>query len=170
MNADSRGLDELVRRFAAGPAVLRAAWDRVPVGARQWRPGAGRWSAHEVVVHCADASVVSSARVRYLLAESDPVIVGWDQDAWAAALDYHAQPVELALAAIDASHASTVPLIRRLTPDALARGGRHTEYGPVTVEGWLRRYAEHLEVHARQIDRNVAAFKDGPHRGADLPS
>jgi hypothetical protein len=154
-----RPLDEIVARFSDGPAAVRSAWDRVPKDARQWRPAAGAWSAHEVVLHCADSAVVGHARVRYLLAESDPVIVGWDQDAWARALDYHAHPVELALEAIDAAHRNTVPLLRRLDPQTLARTGRHTELGPITVEGWLRYNAEHMHVHARQIDRNVEAFR-----------
>lgn len=158
MTARTPDLDALVRTFAGSPAALRAAWDRVPAAARQWRPAPGRWSAHEVVLHCADASAVGHARVRYLLAESDPVIVGWDQDVWAGALDYHGHDVDLALAAIDATCANTVPLLRRLTPERLARTGRHTEYGAITVESWLRYNAEHLHAHARQIDRNVAAF------------
>jgi hypothetical protein len=160
MSVSTGDLDELVRRFAAGPAAVRAAWERVPVEARQWRPGPARWSAHEVVLHCADSSMVGHGRVRYLLAEEDPVVVGWDQDVWPVALDYHAHPIEPAFAAIDAAHGNTVPLLRRLTPEALARGGRHTELGPITVEGWLRYNAEHMHVHARQIDRNVLAFRE----------
>jgi hypothetical protein len=151
-------LESLVRRYAAGPAQLRAAWDAVPVAARQWRPAPGKWSAHEVVVHCADAAVNAHGRVRYLLAEKAPVIVGYDQDIWSAALDYHSHPVDAALAAVDAVHANTVPLLLRLTPEMLARTGHHTESGAITVEQWVRYNAGHMESHARQIERNVAAF------------
>jgi hypothetical protein len=161
VSVDPRGLVDLVRRFEEGPRALREAWDRVPAAARQWRPGPGKWSAHEVVLHCADASVVGHGRVRYLLAEKEPTIVGWDQDVWPVALDYHAHPIDPAFAAVDAAHANTVPLLRRLTPEELARKGNHTELGPMTVEGWLRYNAEHLHVHARQIDRNVLAFRAG---------
>jgi hypothetical protein len=152
-------LDDLARRFTEGPKLLRAAWNRVPAAARQWRPAPGKWSAHEVVLHCADASLNSSARLRYLLAEEEPVIVGYDQDRWAAALDYHAQPVDLAFATIDAVLAGTVPLVRRLTPAMLARKGRHTESGVISVASWLPYNADHLAAHAKQIDRNVAAFQ-----------
>jgi hypothetical protein len=149
----------LIDRYAAGPAVLRAALAKVPAGAMKWRPAPGKWSAHEVVVHCADSEVNSHGRLRYLLAEKEPLIVGYDQDVWAAALDYHAHPLEPALAAVDAVRANTVPLLRTLTPEMLARGGRHTEVGPYIVQQWLTYYAEHLDVHARQIDRTVAAFR-----------
>ena len=151
-------LPDLVRRFEEGPRLLRAAWNRVPAEARQWRPAPGKWSAHEVVIHCEDAAVNSCARLRYLLAEEEPLLVGYDQDRWAAALDYHAQSVECAFATIDAMTASLVPLLRRLTPAHLARKGRHTETGAVTVASWLPYNADHLASHAKQIGRNVAAW------------
>ena len=44
-------------RYGSGPALLRLAWSEVPVEARQWRPGTGKWSAHEIVVHCADSEI-----------------------------------------------------------------------------------------------------------------
>ena len=42
--------DDLIRRYAAGPALLRTALGKIPAKALQWRPAAGKWSAHEVVV------------------------------------------------------------------------------------------------------------------------
>lgn len=152
-------VERLAREFAAGPARLRSAWDRVPPEARGWRPGTGRWSAHEVVIHCADATVNSAARLRYLLAEDDPVLVGYDQDRWCASLRYEKQSVDLAFATIDAVTAATVPLWRGLTPADLARPGRHTESGNLTLASWLPPNAAHLATHAQQIERNVAAWR-----------
>ena len=37
------------------------------------------------------------------------------------------------------------------------------EIGEVTVEWYLRRTVDHLHVHAKQIDRNVAAFAEAEH-------
>jgi hypothetical protein len=151
-------IDALVRRYAEGPALLRAAWNRVPEAARQWRPAEGRWSAHEVVVHCADSETNGAGRVRYLLCEAEPLLVGYDQDVWARTLDYHAHPVDLAFAVVDAVRANTAAMLRRQPSDAWTRIGRHTESGPFSAERWLTTYAQHLEVHARQIDRNIVAF------------
>src|SRR5215468_9835812 len=44
--------------------------------------------------------------------------------------------------------------------------GTHTESGPYSAEEWLRIYAEHLEIHARQIDANVAAWRKAHPKGA----
>jgi hypothetical protein len=150
---------ELIERYASGPARLRAALARVAPQALRWRPAPGQWSAHEVICHCADAESNGAARIRYLVAEQEPVLPGYDQDGWATALDYHAQPLELALALVDAVRAHTTALVRRLPEAAWRREGRHTETGRYTAEDWLRIYAEHLDVHARQIGAVVTAWE-----------
>jgi hypothetical protein len=40
-----------------------------------------------------------------------------------------------------------------------AREGRHTQSGRYTVLDWLRIYADHLEKHSRQIERNLEAWQ-----------
>jgi hypothetical protein len=149
----------LIDQYAAGPARLGAAFAAVPEPIRQWRPAPTEWSAHEVVCHCADSESNASLRIRYLVAEAEPLIVGYDEAAWARILDYHARPVEAALATVAAVRANTVPLLKTLSDDAWAREGRHTESGRYTAEDWLRIYAEHLEIHARQIEQNLAAWQ-----------
>jgi hypothetical protein len=159
MSLSPKDRDELIRRYAEGPAYLRSAWESIPAEARQWRPAEGKWSAHEIVVHCADSEANASLRIRYLAAEKEPLIVGYDQAEWARAFDYHSHPVELALATVEAVRGNTVPVLRRLPESAWTREGRHTESGRYTGEDWLRTYAAHVENHARQIERNLAAWK-----------
>jgi DinB superfamily len=144
--------EQLIQQYADGPARLRRALAEIPGDARQWRPAPGEWSAHEIVCHCADSETNAAARIRYLVAETDVVVHGYDQDAWAVTFDYHRHPLEPALATVDAVRANTVALIRRLPESAWQREGRHTESGRYTAEDWLRIYAEHLEGHARQIE------------------
>ena len=147
-------------RYEQGPALLRGAWDAVPAEARLWRPAPGKWSAHEVIVHCADSETNSAMRIRYLAAEVSPTIAGYDQDLWATTFDYHRLPVDLAMAQIVATRAWTTAFIRSLPEAAWSRSGRHTEYvEPYTAETWLQVYAEHLEIHARQLKRNLDAWR-----------
>jgi hypothetical protein len=151
--------EALVEQYARGPVRIREALARVPREALQWRPAPGTWSVHEVVVHCADSETNAALRIRYLLAEPEPLIVGYDQDAWARLFDYHAQPLEASLAVAAAARDRTVPLLRAMTDADWSKQGRHTESGPYTALDWLRVYAAHLEGHAAQIERNVEAWK-----------
>jgi hypothetical protein len=154
--------DALIRRYGEGPARLRAALGTVPETALTWRPKPGEWSAHEVVVHCADAETNAYARIRYLIAEPEPVVLNYEEAQWAVTFDYHAHPIDLALATVDAVRANTLALLRRLPESAWTRVGRHTVSGRYGAEDWLRIYAAHLEDHAAQIEANVAAWKAAP--------
>jgi DinB superfamily len=151
--------EKLIRQYADGPRRLRVALAQVPEAALKWRPAPGEWSAHEVVCHCADSETNAYARIRFLAAETEPVVQGYDQDAWARTFDYHALPLEPALATVDAVRATTAALIRTFSDAVWAKKGRHTESGPYSAEDWLQIYADHLEIHARQIENNLAAWQ-----------
>jgi hypothetical protein len=153
--------EELIKRYEAGPSLIREALAKVPAEAMTWRPASGKWSVHQVVCHCADSETNSAMRIRYLVGEDTPTIVGYDQDAWARTFDYHGFPLDVALAQVETVRRWTAAFIRRLPEAAGSRSGTHTEMPaePYTAEKWLRIYAEHLEVHARQIGRNVEAFR-----------
>ena len=145
----------LVARYRAGYAAVEAA----VVAAREAGPNAldeakdGGWTPRQIVHHLADGELTSAVRLRRLLAEDAPEIVGYDQDAYADALDYAGLPVEPALRAVEAARAATSELLDRLTDEQWARAGRHTEVGPYGVETWLEIYAAHPHDHADQIRR-----------------
>ena len=130
----------------------------MPPEARHWRPAPGEWSAHEVVCHTADSETNAYARIRFLVAQDDPVIQGYDQEHWVSALDYPALSAASAMAAVEAVRGHTAALIRRLPEAAWRRAGTHSESGPYSGDDWLRIYAAHLEDHARQIEENVVRF------------
>jgi hypothetical protein len=149
----------LIARYAEGPALLRAAINEVPLDAFKWRPAPGKWSVHEVVVHCADSETNAHGRIRTLVAEKDPVIIGYDQDEWARKFDYHSRQMGLALATVEAVRANTLPILQALTDADWAKMGRHTESGAYGAEDWLKSYGAHLEIHAAQIRRNIEGWK-----------
>jgi hypothetical protein len=156
-SADER--EALIKRYEEGSTRLRDAFAKVPREAWKWRPEAGKWSVYEIVCHAADSETVAATRIRFLVAQEKPVIQGYDQARWAEVLDYHEARVELALAAVDVMRAHTVGLLRRLPEEAWASEGTHSESGRYTAEDWLTTYAEHLEKHARQIERTLESWR-----------
>jgi hypothetical protein len=160
MPFDAATRESYLLRYAQGPALLHQAWEAVPLEARAWRPGPGQWSAHEVVLHCADSETYAAIRIRLLLADPEPLIVGYDENVWTRRFDYAASDPELALRLVETVRAHTSAMLDRLPDEAWGRLGRHTHSGPYSTDDWLRSYGEHLEIHAAQIQRNLAAWQD----------
>ncbi len=157
MNSGQR--EVLIQTYADGPAKLRAAVAEAPEAMRKWRPEAGEFSVHEVAVHCADSETNSHGRIRYLVAEDDATISGYDPDAWAQKFSYHDHPLDAALLTVEAVRANTVPILRRMSDADWASAGTHSESGAYTAEDWLRTYAAHLEQHTLQVQGVIAAWE-----------
>jgi hypothetical protein len=120
------------------------------------RPGPGTWSAREIVHHLADSEMTSAIRLRRLLAEDNPTIVGYDQEAFARRLHYD-RPIAASLEAFRWARESSAEILDRLSEAEWARAGTHSESGPYGVTRWLEIYAEHARGHAAQIRRARAS-------------
>ena len=62
-----------------------------------WRPPAGsppevgRWSIHEVVIHLMDSDVIAVHRMKRVIAEENPLLIGYDENKFIASLFYDEQ-------------------------------------------------------------------------------
>jgi hypothetical protein len=143
----------LIAAYEAGPGEVDRALLDIGRHAVDRRPADGSWSPREVVHHLADSEMRSAIRLRRLLAEDEPEILGYDEAAYADRFHYADRPMEPALAAFRASRSTTAQILARLTDADFARMGTHAESGPYGVEDWLRIYARHAHEHAAQIRR-----------------
>ena len=151
MDADQRAA--LVAEYIAGPAVIRASVEGITEAQLDARPSDAGWTPREVVHHTADSEMTSAIRLRRLIAEDDPLIVGYDGDEFARRLHYTDRPIEPALAAISGARSTTAQILAGLTEAEWGRTGTHSESGPYGVERWLEIYAAHCHEHADQIRR-----------------
>ena len=144
---------QLMEQYASGPAEVTTALEGFPAGSLAAHPIPGKWSAAEIVHHLSDSETISAARVRRLVAETNPVIQGYDQDQYAKALRYNERDLKLALENFRAVRAVTSEWLLTLSAPDWLRQGWHTDTGLYTTETWLRIYAAHARNHAAQIVR-----------------
>jgi len=142
---------ELIGRYRAGYGVLLNALDGLTPADLDWRPTPEAWNVRDVVHHLEDAEMTGAVRLRRLLTEDEPFLVAFDEEAYRRRLGYAARPIEPALDAIRAAHATTAELLDRLTGDDWARGGTHSEEGAYPLTRWLAFHASHTHEHAAQI-------------------
>ena len=150
MNAAER--EALIDRYEVGFAAVSAALEAITDAEREAREAPGEWSPREIVHHLADSEMTSALRLRLLIAQDAPTLLGYDQEAFVRHL-YPDRPIAPSLAAFEAARAATAPILRRLSEEQWQRAGTHNESGPYTVEDWLRIYGVHAHDHADQIRR-----------------
>jgi len=144
---------ELIAKYKDGYTEVAKNLEAFPEEALALRPVPGKWSAREIVHHLADSETVSGIRLKRLLAEDQPLIQGYDQDAYAVRLNYNAREIGPALEAFRSARANTAQLLDLMSEADWQRQGIHSESGPYSVEDWLRIYADHAHNHAAQIRR-----------------
>jgi hypothetical protein len=86
--------------------------------------------------------------------------MAYDQDAWAANLDYAHRKVAEAMETFRHIRAWNYDLLSGLPEAAFERVGIHQERGELSLLAMLGIYARHAEKHAEQIRRVRAAFKE----------
>ena len=144
---------DLIARYRSGHAVIAESLAGIDEAGLDARPADGGWTPREVVHHTADSEMTSAIRLRRLIAEENPTIVGYDGDTFAERLHYADRPIEPALEAIAGARSTTAQILDRLTEVEWAGTGTHTESGSYGVERWLEIYALHCDEHADQIRR-----------------
>jgi hypothetical protein len=152
-------LPDLLERFRRGPELVAMAITGAAGAELDFVPAPGKWSVRQILCHLADGEIVAAARFRTILAEDNPLIVAYDQDAWAANLDYTHRKVAHALETFRHMRATTYDLLRAAPEAAFERKGKHSERGPINLMDLLRTYVGHAEKHSDQIRRVRQEYK-----------
>ena len=140
------------QRYARGYAAVTTALAGITPIELDRRPAAGAWTPREIVHHLADSETNAYVRLRRLIAEDEPVIIGYDEVGWAQRLPYDG-PIDAPLAVLKAVREASAQLLSRLGVSDWERSGTHSESGAYSVETWLTIYSNHAHDHADQIAR-----------------
>jgi len=151
-------LQKLIDDYLAGPGQLRAAVAGLSPEQLRARPVAGKWSALEVVCHLADFDPILADRMKRVIAEESPQLVGADENRFAAALAYHERDLEEELTIIERTRSQLGRILRTLPQAALERVGVHTERGRRTLEQLLTTAINHIPHHVRFIHEKRQAL------------
>src|SRR5438034_5715330 len=155
----SEDRQQMISTYKAGYEEVLQSLKDFPEQSLTAHPIDGKWSAAEIVHHLADSETTSAIRLRRLLVEDNPLIQGYDQDAFAARLNYNNRAIGPALDAFRSARATTAQLLDSMSDDDWRREGTHSESGSYTAEDWLAIYAAHAHNHASQNGRLREALK-----------
>lgn len=143
--------DALIDEFLSGPARLRQAVAGLDAGQLRARPVPGKWSTLEVICHLADSDQAWCHRMKRAIAEERPLLIGYDETRFTAALPYHETDPEEELALMEATRREMARILRGLPDSAWSRVAVHNERGLITLEEMLRAEVEHVPHHLAHI-------------------
>jgi hypothetical protein len=117
------------------------------------RPEPREWSVLECVAHMLDAELVASGRYRWILAEDEPELVGYDQDRWVDHLHQPPEDAEELLATFEALRRANLALWTRTPAAQRDRVGLHRERGRESYGLTFTLMAGHDRFHLAQARR-----------------
>src|SRR5215472_15673290 len=111
-------LAEMLERFRRGPELLAVVLTGVAGEEMDFTTAPGKWSIRQLAAHVADSELVGAYRLRAVLAEDNPKITAYDQDAWAKNLDYARRLPKQSLDSFRRVRAENYELLKGLPDDA----------------------------------------------------
>jgi hypothetical protein len=156
---------ELLERFRRGPEILAAALTGAAGSEVDFAPE-GKWSVRQIMAHLADAEVVGAMRFRQVIAENEPALQAYDQEAWANHLDYPKRKPSQSLETFRRIRSENYELLAGMPEEVFARKGLHVKRGPISLLDLVRLYADHAEKHGQQVRGVRAAFKEARAKAA----
>jgi hypothetical protein len=152
VNVEAEERKALIRRYRDGHRAIVEALEGLRDDELD-RSASDEWTPRMIAHHLADSEMTSAIRLRRLVAETNPVISGYDEVEFAHKLTLD-RPIQPSVEAMRWARESTAQILERLTDEDWRRAGTHSESGPYSVEDWLTIYANHGHDHAKQIERS----------------
>lgn len=117
----------------------------------------GEWTVAQNVHHLVDSHVNSYVRLKFMLNEDHPPLRNYEQADWAKSPEAMSPDLSYSLTILDGLHHRWALVFENLTEDQWKRTGEHSVDGPVSVEFFVKMYADHCNAHIDQIQRTLAA-------------
>jgi len=150
---------EAVAQFRAGSTAFADALKGVTPEETAFVPAPGKWNIRQLARHVADTEIVVGMRMRQIVAEDQPTLIPFDQEKWAAHLDYDNDALD-SLARFQSLRDDTARLLSGLPREAFDRVGVHPERGSKPLLEWVQLFAKHVYTHADQIRGVRDAWKN----------
>jgi hypothetical protein len=147
---------ELVEALRATPETLNGLLQGItPRQAREARGGDEGWSVIEVVCHMRDTEAFALKRMQTIRDEAQPVISGFDQEAWARDRNYAGAELAAALAEFRLWRDQHAAALAALSDEAWERTGQHAKLGTVSLSNHTLHLVWHDAIHLAQIARQL---------------
>ena len=138
-------IDEYLRQASIFPAAIKG----LTAGDLNACPIPNTWSIRQIILHVMDSDLIASDRMKRIIAENNPTLIGFDESAFAAHLFYDHLDAVMAGEVFAKNRLLTAEILNRLPATAFLRAGTHNQRGRVTLEELLKLYVQHFDHHMK---------------------
>jgi uncharacterized damage-inducible protein DinB len=142
---------EIIERVRSLPDRVAAEIEGLSEEKLRWRPAEGAWSLKEVCGHLWDDSEVWRRRLGMMIAETDPVLPAYDQEALVRERAYQDADIAAVLGDVKRLRLEMVDLLSGLVPEGWERTGQHPDWGRLTIGQGMGMMVRHTEGHLEQV-------------------
>ena len=142
---------ELIEEYLKGGDSLRMAVRGLAREDLLAFPVPGTWSIQQIVLHLMDSDLILADRMKRVIAEENPTLVGFDETKFVANLHYDEQSADDAVTILDLNRQNFAKVLRKLPDSAFQRTGTHSERGPMRLADLLAGAVKHLQHHLKFI-------------------
>ncbi len=160
--------------LAATPRRLRNLAVRYDLTNPALRTADG-WTPAQTMYHLADSEAVFSVRLKSVLLSVDPELAGYDHDLWLSRIGDRNVRIASILDRFELLRAENLEICATLSPEDLARTGRHVTHGLESIADLISIRAGHDLIHLRPMEELLSESKQaasalrGVPRGKDNP-
>ena len=115
----------------------------------------GKWTPNEIIGHLTDSEWVYGYRLRLILCEDEPAILGFRQDAWVASQRHNEREPSEVVEIFRTLRVLNLSVWKRMSPADFERSGQHNERGAESLAVMLQLLAGHDLSHLDQIGRYI---------------
>jgi hypothetical protein len=153
-------------QIATTPEILRLLMANVSEEQSSWTPAPGRFSIAEVLEHLSHVEGhCFRDRVEKMLAQENPPVEDYDQNAYYAQGIYSGRDAEESFAHFEEQREDSIVLLSTLDAESLRRTAMHPQKGTFSLDNMLHEWAFHDLSHVRQIAELVRAQVYFPNLG-----
>lgn len=149
----------LIARYESAGQSLRDAVAGLSREQLVKHPVPGTWSIQEIVIHLMDSDLIGIDRMKRIIAEDKPLLIGYNETRFIQSLHPRLQDIQDAITILNLSRKLFAKVLRALPPEAYDRVGIHNEAGKVSLGSQLQKYCEHFEHHLKFIVQKSAMVR-----------
>lgn len=155
-------IDQILTLLGEAPPGIAESTAGLTAAQLRATPGAGEWSANEVLAHLRSCADVWGDCIATIIREERPTIRAINPRTWIERTDYLEQDFQPSWQAYTVQRTALLDVLKSLPPESWSRSARVTGAGKAlerTVHSYAQWMAEHERPHVKQIKSIASAMR-----------